>query len=1069
MSMTMRSNSLTASHTISQNQRTMSINNNSAMPINRQTSINSRTHSLNNSLRQQQKIIQQNSRNNSRSNSLTSNTPHTKIIKTTKEKDSEGRTKSITTTTIEKRGDVKIVRTTIIQPSISQPINEDAELEELAELQGFDHDHRLDGLNNDQFYHDNMYNDYDSDQQQEYDYYLEEEVQPFHQDPYKNDAAHAAAAALNIGRQQKSNQQYPQNQQRKNLQRQRIFQRNALSPVLYTQSSPNYFQQRQQNRRSEVRFSNDSISNEHIGSDFDMDNRSDFTYNENDFVHQNQQIVSATKQQRIISQPNREQEQQPLLSKDDILAAHNKAKVTKIKHTLAKAVTLKEPVEQTPPNTPQRQQVATNFDDDQAYRNNDEIIEGQNDDIDDAIVVIPEEGSPNDSFKTRAQKRLSEIQEVTELYDDENFMEEPILNPVGVDHQTDRKPVIQNKNKNNKNNIPSIEQVYPQNFVNPILPNKSNNTVSSDDYFVEAQEEIINDSHPGTTNNSHSYRNLMFASSRSTEQEAPKSTVPSNQSEKFPLKHNGQQNHQDIESYVSNEKVEKQPKMLKSALKNSSHSLVSPTVSDSNYQHFSSLPSDHAVNKNHQYLQMSNPQPAEPVRRELSPDEMYSIALKAAEKKVYGDRLNRIPTNPGDADNTNLNTLINTDMTVSTSNNLVPLSGVSQPGEPYQSNAAGMGFKVHSLRGNSRNSKRIESMDGTKLKKMFKSEQKQQKKQWEQERKAAVESGLLSKVAKKVEKEVEQMPVDPNVELNILQQQQNEMIQQHQAELQIQQQKELQAQQLTEEEQRPEAENIQVQQQIQSAVVEEPVMTPQSPSKLKLKIFRLNKKKTTSPKKGKHKKNASIISQETNVSTQSGTNKKKLFSFGFGTDNSFSNVNKTTGLDVETKSAVVSDTTNNIPAQESIFSEPLPETSPDTSNNIITIPENEVVQNNNNNTVYPAPHIPGFKNSANNLSKIGTYNSSNVESEYTNNNVDSINVTNSSKVASGNNVNGLGITEFSKVKQQNDVVKENLRENVNVAIEANNGVESVRVASNVSSSQKKSDKGGRKFMKFFNL
>lgn len=103
---------------------------------------------------------------------------------------------------------------------------------------------------------------------------------------------------------------------------------------------------------------------------------------------------------------------------------------------------------------------------------------------------------------------------------------------------------------------------------------------------------------------------------------------------------------------------EKQPKKLKlkSALKNSSSSLASP-VSETNPQ-FAKYGGGSAQ-RNRSQTRKSVSSPIENPRKELTPEEMYALALKAAEKKVYGDRLATVyPDNDID-DDTKLNTIVN--------------------------------------------------------------------------------------------------------------------------------------------------------------------------------------------------------------------------------------------------------------------------------------------------------------------------------------------------------------------------------------------------------------------------
>lgn len=707
MSLSMRStNPRYSSQPIS---RTSSINSASVKPR-----ITSRTNSMNARSRYSyNKQIPQRSNSvaNSRNNSLTSSIAHTKIIKTTKETDMDGRTRSITTTTIEQRGDMKIVRTTVIQPS--DAIDEVAELEDLAEI-------------------DDEFANFD------------EETEAFHNEfdefdePYDGGnlidkhhasqntaalAANAAAAALGMNSQSSVKYQSPKQKQLKNQSQQRERQihypnmgKQQYSPV----TSP-------VQRKNEVKFHS---------------NTSDY-----------------------LSSPNQVQ-----VPNED---------------TTGKAGMSQSPMD-----------------------------------------IINTEGnqlSPTDSFQERANKRLSQIQEVTEIYDVSKNTED-----------SDSKHATGGITANNRESLGSPFPGFtgaqpPQLHVNP-----TNSTLNSaDDQYVEAQEVIIPDP-PAVTNinespSNHTYRNLAKVhvieiptpptSGNPIEQESKKSTNYQQQQQQQKSHHQ-----QDVDSFVS----QQTPRKLKSVLKNSNSSVSSSNYGDSQPRFSQQF-----------FVKQERQQPMLPestVKKDNhSPEEMYAMAMKAAEKKVYGDRLNQIYVQPPlkeDIDNTTLeNTLKNVHAT----------SGAyqsSHPGEPYTSNASGLGFKLHSLRDakDVKSVKRSERQDNGK-KKFFKNEQKAQRKKWEQERRAIAESNnpITEKISENVESMVNRMPVDPAVELE-MQQQQREQAQ-------------------------PRA----------FSKVEE------SPKKSKFGIFKLGKKKDNYSKQ--HKKSTSLVSQDSAMSTSSAT-KKKFFSFG---------------------------------------------------------------------------------------------------------------------------------------------------------------------------------------------
>lgn len=631
--------------------------------------------------------------------------------------------------------------------------------------------------------------------------------------------------------------------------------------------------------------------------------------------------------------------------------------------------------------------------DDYANQNNE--LDDDNEDVEEIMVISPEP-SISDSFNTRAQKRLSEIQEVTETYDDEDideggigdgedFMEEPILNPLGINNVI---PVENDyKKKKFKGRAVSTDYSYSK----PVFADNVTTTssITSDDNFVEAQEEFVDDSpsytHDDNVNipksrshqfsndrpvqqvsqsqngGAHTYRNLLFndKSRNSTQFDnsynvnqnfnnpTQKNTSSRAQKSKSPVNYpnNTFNNFDQLEDdvYASNSNVasipntefsnpapnQQQRKLkLKSALKNSSSSLSSP-VSESNPQFARHV--NNNIQRNRSQIRKSVSTPISPPKQELSTEEMYALALKAAEKKVYGDRLNDVyPDNDID-DDTKLNTMANihanptattpvpivTSMNQIEDNQQLNSAGQSHPGVPYQSNAAGLGFRVHSLRdsgSSSRNSKNVDAQETNRLKKFFKYEQKAKAKQWEAERKAATESDLIKKAREKVEKEVNGMPISPEVELQRMQQQHEESKLANSTPIQDSNV----AKNATENNLNNVVEPISqinesslnngLQSQTQNIIPSEGqhlekqitgtesqgvnnATSVTSPNKIKLKMFRLSKKKNDSPE---HKKRESLFSQD---STQSTSNRRgsvegkrgKLFSFGFGNHNHHEN------------------------------------------------------------------------------------------------------------------------------------------------------------------------------------
>ncbi|GAV26821.1 hypothetical protein PMKS-000277 [Pichia membranifaciens] len=1050
---------------------------------NRPSSINSRANSLTASARAYQKNSgsrlnsMSGSRVGSRANSLTpstaGNASHTTIIKTTKEKDYSGRTKSITTTTIEKRGNMKIVRTTVIHPS-DQRINEDAELEELAELEDFDHDATLDEYNHNDGaanYHepDGHLAQYDYQNQYDEDYsdmivnengddvgnYNDRD---YYEDPVRNGAALAAAVALN------GNQRYPDRPQPYSQVQRNTRQKPASSSQ---RVGKNRREIQNYDTKPEVRFGESAIVNDVQRENYDYphDNQNE----PNSDLNQQQHQSEVTRKSKSKSTKLSKQKAKPAAAgainprnahKNQAIAAANSPSTgtpspsnrtrkldpphnTHVQQSVKSQSSLS--ADGTPSKTnvlsrdndilPHEQQqilspaqssrahfndVANDVMSDEIYEDNvgEYDDEGADDDEENVMVVTPEMSS-SESFKARAQKRLSEIAEVTETYDDDevnvesdqDFMEEPILNPLGLDtaipiEGDDRDKTFEGRATLKDSVTPRMED--HSTFVKPALVDNAGTTASSitsDENFVEAQEDIVsnppaitdindkggiarNQSRPINNKSSqpqasHTYRNLLF---NEPKRSPIKNSIPnfngvhndyvnddslnypqqlsavSSQSNSPVVNQNS--NFNNFSNFDQNEDgvyappIDRQPKKskLKSALKNSSSSLASP-VSETNPKHSGYAKGQRMRSQSKKPISS----PIENTRKELTPEEMYALALKAAEKKVYGDRLSTVyPDNDID-DDTKLNTMVNMQGPPGTEQAPIPnhATGVidtsdqrqapSQPGLPYKSNATGLGFRVHSLRDSNSSTKQLKKTDpqeASRLKKIFKLEQKQQRKLWEDERKAAAGSRLVQQAQQKVEKDVSLMPVDPDVELHILQQQ--EQVRHEQNKLEQLKQQQLQHQQdgtpaqnqtqqfdssqvsnappaqtnifspvteyqtetpvVEQETQQPSVPKLQEpisQQSIQPTPINEPVAettakatagdtspnsssATNSPNKLRVKMFSFGKKKSTSDHYT-HKKQTSLVSQETHRSTASvgrrgsvDGKRSKFFSFGLG-------------------------------------------------------------------------------------------------------------------------------------------------------------------------------------------
>ncbi|KAG7893933.1 hypothetical protein KL908_002210 [Ogataea polymorpha] len=151
-----------------------------------------------------------------------------------------------------------------------------------------------------------------------------------------------------------------------------------------------------------------------------------------------------------------------------------------------------------------------------------------------------------------------------------------------------------------------------------------------------------------------------------------------------------------------------------------------------------------AVDPSESRYSSSPPAPAAPVHRP-TPEELYQQAYQVAMQKVYGDRPSRLSESGSvtemDAD-TQKNTLLNS----SSSQNGRTMSLTQKPVSPgpeipaYQSNAAGVGFRTHTLRG---------ELDTKEEKKLKAAQHKEEKKKLKEIRK--VQKGELSELSKQRE------------------------------------------------------------------------------------------------------------------------------------------------------------------------------------------------------------------------------------------------------------------------------------------------------------------------------
>ncbi|KAG7841487.1 hypothetical protein KL942_001366 [Ogataea angusta] len=137
----------------------------------------------------------------------------------------------------------------------------------------------------------------------------------------------------------------------------------------------------------------------------------------------------------------------------------------------------------------------------------------------------------------------------------------------------------------------------------------------------------------------------------------------------------------------------------------------------------------------------SPPAPAVPLNRP-TPEELYQQAYQVAMQKVYGARPNSLPDS-GSVTEMDVDTQKNTLLNSSSSQNGRTMSLTQKPVSPvpatptYQSNAAGVGFRTHTLRG---------ELDAKEEKKLKAAQHKEEKKKLKEIRKE--QKGELSELSK---------------------------------------------------------------------------------------------------------------------------------------------------------------------------------------------------------------------------------------------------------------------------------------------------------------------------------
>lgn len=571
----------------------------------------------------------------SRTNSLTSNssrrTAGSTVIKTTttttKEQDPNGRTRSITRTTIEQRGDVKIVRTTktIITPSTDAPLDD-----ELDPYEGFDED-PLD----DELYDRHM------TPLEEFEDEMEHDVIDMNNQNMRL-ASGAAAAAL--GYNKHSQQQYQQQQPLQ--QRQQPVQKTVSKPQHQPQSNP----------------------------------------------------------ANPVSSPARS----PVSSH----RAHFKDQPELIQY---ESIPLDKPL-------------SHNYHDvDTKYPSSEDVAPMEEEPIPDGDIHEPTltdevDGEEAIDFDELRRNRLSEIAEVTEPFDDSFkrgptdsiVIRKPIEDSLEIDDTIDmnRQLDIEEETEGEEEYVEASEILATP----PVTPPHQGKSVATNVGLGISSVD-------SNANSNHLYRNLLYSNN-------PTLTNNNNNNNNSYSNTNSLNNGSPRKNSIPVvlETTSTPVKQLKPALKSSQNSIVSSST-DTQQQ----------------------PQPQHQKKKDLTPVEMYTAALKVAEKKVYGT-----PPNTADTANMDMETLRNTQMN-SQSSSVRSSSPVIQPLSTlpaYKSNAPSK-FKVKSLREDthqpfaekqqpqqpqpaqkSHNQIKLQKTEDVKLlKEQLERENQTETKRWEQERK----------------------------------------------------------------------------------------------------------------------------------------------------------------------------------------------------------------------------------------------------------------------------------------------------------------------------------------------
>lgn len=603
---------------------------------------NSRTNSLNSNQGFGNGSIRRVSGGGSRSNSLTSNNSRTpsRIIKTTttttKEQDNSGRTRSITRTTVEQRGDVKIVRTTktIITPG--------DDLEGDDPYEGFDDD--IDMLMEPEM------PDFDRPMTPVEEFDDEEEEERLDEVASKHQqsrviAMGAAAAALGMSRQHNTTPKSPQVnfQQNNNVNNNRI-KKEFTSPVI--PQSPV-----QENHHAHFKEAPEMINYE---ADEATESPLSHDYHSGDLKYP----------------PNEKEIEE------------------EIKH---------------------------------------EFKEEEQTEDDGHIYEAPMEDDEEIDFEELRRNRLSEIAEVTEPFDDlpdrtnggapvdSIIIRKPIEDSLELDDTIDMNRNIEETESEGEEYVEASEILDTPPQTTPMKVNNVGLGINHVDSSINSPAQ-------------HLYRNLLFTEkSASSPISSPrKNSIPKYQKNDYdlqkPLKFNI--NNEGDQSYLntppqSSDSVKSKP--IKSSLKSTSTN-ASTVSNDIIPARMSLLPDTASLNS--RLSQQKIP------KKDLSPEEMYAIALKAAEKKVYGEEKARMVV-----DNTDIETLRNTQMNSQTSSLDRQQSVKQAPG--YKSNAPSK-FKIKSMRESIPSKKQSMEMGGQdtkELRKEMEQEAQMEKKKWEQERK----------------------------------------------------------------------------------------------------------------------------------------------------------------------------------------------------------------------------------------------------------------------------------------------------------------------------------------------